>query len=80
MYREECIMIQLSMIPQEIVEKYNIAEKSQNEYIYTRVTDGMYGIPQAGRIAHGALLKHLEPYEYHPSRKTPDYGNITANQ
>ena len=29
----------------------------------------MYGTPQAGRIAHDALVKHLEPYGYHPSSK-----------
>ena len=31
--------------------------KTHNEYIYARVTKGMYGIPQSGRIAHGALVK-----------------------
>ena len=31
----------------------------------------MYGIQQVGRIAHYALVKHLEPYGYHPLRKTP---------
>ena len=30
----------------------------------------MYALPQAGKIAHGALLKHMEPYGYCPSRKT----------
>ena len=45
--------------------------KTHNEYIYARVTKGMYGIPQSGRIAHGALVKHLETYGYHPSSKKP---------
>ena len=31
----------------------------------------MYGLPQLGRIAHDALVQHLEPYGYHPSRKPP---------
>ena len=31
----------------------------------------MYGLPLAGKIAHDALVQHLEPYEYRPSRKTP---------
>ena len=57
------------MIPQEFVDKYNLKEKAHNGYIYARVTEGMYGLPQAGRIAHDALLKNLEPYGYHPSRK-----------
>ena len=62
MDRYEYIMIQLSMIPQEFVEKYNIAENSHNGYIYARVTNGMYGLPQSVRIAHDALVKRLEPY------------------
>ena len=57
------------MIPQEFVEKYNLAEKSHNGYIYARVTKGIYGPPQAERIAHDVLLKNLEPYGYHPSSK-----------
>ena len=69
MDRDEYSMINLSMIPHEFVEKYNLAEKSHNGYIYARVTNGMYGFPQAGRIKHDALIKHLEPYVYHTSIK-----------
>ena len=36
----------------------------------TRLTKWIYGLPQAGRIAHDALVKRLEPYSYHPSIKT----------
>ena len=64
MDKDEYIMIQLSMIPQELVEKYNLVEKSHNGYIYARKTNGRYGPPQAGRIAHDSLVKHLEPYGY----------------
>ena len=31
----------------------------------------MYVLPQSVHIAHDALLKHLDPYEYHPSIKNP---------
>ena len=30
----------------------------------------MYVLPQAGQVAHDDLVKHLEPYGYHPSNKT----------
>ena len=73
----EYIMIQISMIPQEFVDKFNLQEKLHNGYIYARVTKGMYGLPQAGRIAHDSLVKHLETYGYHPSR---DYGHTTVDQ
>ena len=71
MDRDKYIMIQLSMIPQEFVKIYNITEKAHNGYIYARVTKEMYGLPQAGKIAHDALLKHREPYGYHPSSNPP---------
>ena len=64
MDREEYIMIHIAMIPQEFVDKYNLKGKSHNEYIFTRVTKGMYGTPQAGRISHDSLVKHLEPYRH----------------
>ena len=59
------------MIPQEFVDKYNLKGKSHNEYIFTRVTKGMYELPQPGRIAHDNIIEQLEPYGYHPSSKTP---------
>ena len=71
MDRDEYILIHISMIPQEFLEKYNLTEKSHNGYIFAQVTKGMYEITEVGRIAHDALLKHLEPYEYHPSSKNP---------
>ena len=46
----EYIMIQISMIPQEFVDKYKLKEKSHNGYIFTWVTKDMYGPLQAGRI------------------------------
>ena len=58
----EYITIQIAMKPKEFVDKYNIQKKLHNGYIYVRVTKGMYRIPQTGKIAHDALVKHLDPY------------------
>ena len=79
MYRDKYIMIRISMIPQEFVEKYNSTEKAHNGYIYARLKKGMYKLPQSERIPHGALLKHLEKNGYYPSSKTPDYGNTAVD-
>ena len=54
-----------------ICGKYNLQEESHNGYIYARVTTEMYGLPQAGRISHNALVKYLELYGYNPSSKNP---------
>ena len=59
------------MIPQEFVEKYNLNKKLHNGYVFARVTKGIYGLPQAGRISHDCLVKHLEPSQYRPSIKIP---------
>ena len=69
MYRDKYIMIQISMVPQEFAEIYNLTEKEHNGYIYARVTKGIYGLPQAVRIAYDYLLKHIETYVYHTSSK-----------
>ena len=44
----EYIMIQISMIPQEFVDKYNLKGKLHNGYIFVRVNKGTYGLRQAG--------------------------------
>ena len=62
MDRDKYIMIYISMIRQEIVEKYNPPEKVHNVYIYARVSTGMYGLPKAGLKANYGLVKHLETY------------------
>ena len=67
----EYMMVQISMIPQEFVEKYNLKDKANTRYIFARVTNGMHGLPQSGQIAQDALFQHLEPYGYRPSIKTP---------
>ena len=64
-------MIQISMIPKEFVEKYNLTEKSHIGYIFAQITKLMYGLPQSGKIAHEALVKHLDPYGYNLSIKNP---------
>ena len=78
MDRTEYIMIQIAMTPPKFVEKFNLQEKSHNVYIYERVTKGMYGLPQEGRTAHDALVKHTETYGYHPSSKTPGLWTHTS--
>ena len=66
MDRAEYIMLYISMIKQECLEKYNLKEKAHNGYIFAQVTKGKYDPPQAHQIAHDTLVKHLEPYGYRP--------------
>ena len=70
MDRSDYTMIQISIIQQEFVDKYNIKVKEHNCYIFTQVTKGENGLPQSGQISHDALVKNLEHYGYRPLRKT----------
>ena len=58
----EYIMIQIFMIPQEFVYKYNLKYKAHNGYIFERITKGVCGLPPSGWISHDALVQNLEPY------------------
>ena len=42
-----------------------------NGKLYIKIIRGMYGLPQAGKLAHDKLKKHLEKYDYYPCKLTP---------
>ena len=71
MDRAEHIMIHASMIPEEFMTAYNLKDKVHNGYIFARVTNSMYELPQAGSIAHDSLVHHMAPYGHHPTKTTP---------
>ena len=57
--------IQLNIIPQEIVKKYNLEDVVEsNGWVYIHICKGMYGLKQE-------LQKHLKQYGYHPITFTP---------
>ena len=49
-------MIHIYIIPKEFIIAYNLQETVNNDYIYLRVTKGIYGLPQAGRISYDSLV------------------------
>ena len=40
---------------------------------------GIYGLPQAGRLVHEDLIKHLKLYGYSPVTHTPDLWKHKTN-
>ena len=46
-------------------------EKKINSFLYVRVEKVMYGLFQAGIIAHVVLKEHLRPFSYEPATITP---------
>jgi hypothetical protein len=67
----EYVRIPMHMIPPAIVELYKLENKISNGYVYAEVRKGMYGLPQAGKLANDRLRKFLEPHGYVPCPVTP---------
>ena len=62
----------LKIIPQEIIEKYDLNTLVDDQgWIYIRIDKGMYGLKQAEIIANQELVKHVAPYGYKPAQHTP---------
>jgi hypothetical protein len=67
--RPEYIKINISNIPEEIIDKYNLQEKATDTgHVYIKANKGMYGLPQAGLIANKLLEKRLNKHGYPQSR------------
>ena len=71
MTRYEYMKIPHTLVPDEIKIQYDLKNKVSNGHIYVKIRKGMYGLPQAGCIAHDQLVKHLAKYGYHPVKHTP---------
>ncbi len=58
--RYEYMKLKLTEIPQEVIDKYKLAQKATKDgYVYIEVRKGMYGLPQAGLLAQQLLEKRL---------------------
>ena len=62
----EFVKIHKHYITHNIMEKYNLHEKIDNDYIYVRTKKGMCGLKQAAILAYNHLVKNLEPHGYFP--------------
>ena len=71
MERYEYMKLPLKLIPQEIVDQYQLLDLVSDGYIYIEIRKGMPGLKQAGRIANDRLEKHLATFGYTPVPRTP---------
>ena len=55
----EYIRIAANLVPQEFIEMYELQDKIKNGYIYMGIIRGIYGLPQARRLANDLLEKLL---------------------
>ena len=66
-------------IPDEFMDHYDLHDKVIDGYIYAAVYKGMYGLPQAGRVANDALLPRLSAAGYIQAEHTPGLFKHTTN-
>ena len=59
MDRYEYMRIPIFHIPVDIMEQYQLAPLIVNGYVMVEIRKGMYGLPQAGILAHNRLTKYM---------------------
>ena len=67
----EYIFLQYNIVPDEIKEQYHLQAFKHGNYVYFEVRQGMYGLPQEGKIVYNQLVLHLVPHGYAPVQHTP---------
>ncbi|KAL3781993.1 hypothetical protein HJC23_013821 [Cyclotella cryptica] len=61
-------------MPNNVIEHYALRTiATEDGYVYVRIQNGMYGLPQAGIIAQQLLEKRLVAEGYHQSTITPGF-------
>jgi hypothetical protein len=68
--RFEYMVINLSSLPQETSDKYDLIELAQDGKVYIEIQKGMYGLPQAGILANELLQRNLAKDGYRPTQHT----------
>ena len=78
MERKEYMRIPVKLIPHEFMETYNLHNRIYKEHIYCEIGKGIYGLPQAGRLANDLLTKRLAPNGYTECTHTPGLWKHTS--
>jgi hypothetical protein len=69
--RPEYARIQLSVIPQEIIDEYKLESYAHNGWIHYELSKDMYGLKQSGKLAKNLLSKRLFAQGYYKCATTP---------
>ncbi|KAL7486231.1 hypothetical protein ACHAW6_011827 [Cyclotella cf. meneghiniana] len=69
--RPEFVKIQLSIIPDEFVDEYNLTTLAYDGWVYFKITKGVYGLKQAGKLANELLAMRLHDHGYYQCAITP---------
>ncbi len=56
--------ISLQDLPQTIIDEYKLEDIAVNGYAYIEISGGMYGLPEAGKMANRDLIKVLTAHDF----------------
>jgi hypothetical protein len=66
----EYMVINLLLLPQETIDKYDLIELAQDGKVYIEIQKGMHRLPQAGILANEVLQRNLAKDGYQPTKHT----------
>ena len=69
--KPEYMRTPMKLMPDEIIEKYNLKKCEHDGWVYIKIVKGIYDFPQAGKNANELLQKRLKMYGYHPVNFKP---------
>ena len=64
--RYEYMNLPLEIIPEEIIQQYNLRKLAHKGFVYTETQKGIYGLPQSSKIVNDKIKLHLENFGYKP--------------
>jgi hypothetical protein len=71
MDRYEYMRMPLRIIPEQLIEQYDLRSKAKNGFVYMEIRRAMYGLPQAGILANKLLKERLAKHGYYEVTHTP---------
>ena len=69
--RKEYMRISRKHLPKQTVDKYNLERLMHNESVLVEISKGIYGLPQAGKLAQDQLVTHLKKHGYNQAPNSP---------
>ena len=67
----EYVKIKLTNIPQELIDKYNLHYYVHKGWVYFKIRNGIYGLPQSGSLSNNLLETRLLKHDYYQFPQTP---------
>ena len=61
----------IKLIPEKIIQQYDLRNKCKNGFVYMQIEKGVYGLPQAGILANKLLWEQLTKRGYFELPHTP---------